>query len=317
MFSARSLADDSSSCRRAASVARFRIAAARALDGLGAHPAVRGNLQESLRRRARHRELAEAQIAGEGGRIAAPQLQVGLPRIHAVRTHAVRDRRCGSGERGGQADLVGVAFRDLALGLGNLGLVAGFRVPGGEAWRSAARRQGAPAQGRGARQVRPERARAGGNGRRHGRAGRTEPVPGVGRVQGQQPGRALGTVEDHGAAGEDQAGVRGGGGDVLAAGFALELVAEVPEPAQRELTGVPLGGAERPAPPDAVEPAEERAVGGHGGLARTDAGQSGTVPDGLAEAAAVVGQDAEAAAFRGFRGKARRVQRGVEPHGVG
>src|SRR6478609_6547870 len=108
-------------------------------------------------------------------------------------------------------------------------------------------------------------------------------------------------VKDHGTAGEDQAGVRGGGGDVVAAGFAFELIAEVPEPAQGELARVGLGCAERAAAPHAVEPAEERPIGGHGGLARTDPGPSGTVPDGLAEAAAVVGQDAEAAALRSLR----------------
>ena len=68
-------------------------------------------------------------------------------------------------------------------------------------------------------------------------------------------------VQDHGAAREDQAGVGGPRGDVAAAGLAFEFVAEVAQPAQGEFAGVALGGGEGAAAPDAVEPAEERALG--------------------------------------------------------
>ncbi len=117
-------------------------------------------------------------------------------------------------------------------------------------------------------------------------------------------------VQDHGAAGEDQAGIRGGCVDAAAAGLALEFIAEVAEPAEGELARVTLRGAQGAAAPDAVEPTEKSALGPNGGVAHAHPGPAGTVPDRLAVAAAVVGQDAEAAAL-GSRAAGCRALRGA------
>ncbi|MCY1229417.1 hypothetical protein D9M72_417810 [compost metagenome] len=120
-------------------------------------------------------------------------------------------------------------------------------------------------------------------------------------------------VQDQCPAGEDHGGIGDPGRNVAAAGFALEFVAQVAQPAEGEFAGVALRRAEGAAAPDGVEPAEERSGGSNHGGAGGQPGHAGTVPDVLAEAAAVVRHDAEAAALGG---RSVRPERGIQPHGI-
>ncbi len=136
-------------------------------------------------------------------------------------------------------------------------------------------------------------------GRGHGGAGVGQPGVGVGRFQGKEPDGPLDMVQNDGAAREDQYRVRGGRRDVRSAGLALELIAQAAQPAQGEAAGIAIRGADCPASPDCVQPAEEGSAHACRGGAGGDDAFAGPVRDRLAVRPAVVREDAEAAALGG------------------
>ncbi len=123
-------------------------------------------------------------------------------------------------------------------------------------------------------------------------------------MQGEQVGALFLMVQDHGPAGEKQGCIRNR--TCLrraAAGFALQLISEVAQPAESERARVLRGQSNRPATPHAVQPAEEGTDDPGCDRAARDQGGPAGVLRSLAEAPAVVGQDREAVpAVRVLRG---------------